>query len=208
MKKGYIRTDKAGPSVEQQRTALRAAGISDFSAAGPVMVDLEGVVKTRSKYVDPLPNRTRRISTLNKGDTLVVASADRLGRTFDDILDALAAIGQRGASVMDAETGLTVNLSAETGEAKEFAQRGEKQIRTHVAEAMRRGLVEAGTKRGPQPKLTGDQLALARALYNDKENKMTIAQIAEQIGVSASTLQRALGPRGTPMFGRKPGDKE
>jgi DNA invertase Pin-like site-specific DNA recombinase len=47
-----------------------------------------------------------------------------------------------------------------------------------------------GRKGGPKPKLVGRRLALARQMYD--EQKKTVSEIAETLGVGRATVYRAL----------------
>ena len=56
------------------------------------------------------------------------------------------------------------------------------------------------TSRGFSPRLTGDQVKTARRLYDQKD--MTVSQIGEVLGVSRTTIYRALDRQVAP--GRYP----
>jgi DNA invertase Pin-like site-specific DNA recombinase len=57
--------------------------------------------------------------------------------------------------------------------------------------SMTRGRKRArGRKGGPKPKLTGRRLQLARQLYD--QQRLTVTEIAETLGVGRATVYRAL----------------
>jgi DNA invertase Pin-like site-specific DNA recombinase len=75
---GYARVSTDGQTLDAQQTALRAAG------AERVFAEKEsGLAKA--------------VAALEPGDTLVVTKLDRLARNTRDLLNTLAAIGDRGA---------------------------------------------------------------------------------------------------------------
>ncbi len=198
MRLGYIRTGQAGPSQEEQEAALRAAGVVDFSADGPVYVDL--VSRKRPKPGDDVtPARTALIVALREGDEIAIHSAPRLGTTREDVLRTLAQIGKAGAAVYDCELGEVVRYHPDAAAALLFADRAEAQGKRERAARARKAI----THRGTRPKaLTGKKLDKARELWTGSP-ETSAEKIADMLGVSPRTLYRALGERGTPKFGRQ-----
>ncbi|WJS87210.1 recombinase family protein [Paracoccus sp. TOH] len=189
MRRGYIRLSKAGPSLKEQQDALASAGIDNFTDFGPVYVD----VIPRGRPAEALPNRRHAIISLEPGDELVVASAARLGTSAVDVLEALAEIGRRGASVFDVEQSQLVSWHPDALPVLEFASRAEAQGRKEVAAKMRRARVESGMIGGQPAKLKGALLAKARSLWADP--RMSAAEVSEEVGVSVRTLYRHLGDK-------------
>ena len=83
MFRGLIRETRAFPA-KAQKAALLAAGVPE-----------------RAIYEDDLPGA---VKSLRKGERLVVAGLRALGRNRVEILTAIRAVHERGASVMDAAT--------------------------------------------------------------------------------------------------------
>src|ERR1700760_4718227 len=99
MLRGYIRERAKGPSVEDQRKALAKAGVSFEGEFPPVYIDMIQR-RTRKTLDNPLPMRFGAINSLRAGDVLVIYDAATLGTSQSDIMDALAATGQREATVL------------------------------------------------------------------------------------------------------------
>ena len=82
---GYARVSTDGQSLEAQHTALTAAG------AGRVCAEKQSGIKTDRAAL------ARCSRGLEAGDVLLVTKLDRLARSTRDLLNTLAAIGDRGA---------------------------------------------------------------------------------------------------------------
>jgi DNA invertase Pin-like site-specific DNA recombinase len=198
MRLGYIRIDKAGAARDEQEAALRRAGIADWSPDGPVYVD--PVRPKRPKPgTDPLAARTEAIRALRPGDELVIHSAARLGTTRGDVLAALDAIGRAEAAVYDCAAAETVTPHPLAVSMIAFAARAESQGQQERAAKARRGITR---RAGPPAALTGKKLREAEKLWTNPET--SARQVADATGASVRTLYRRFGPKGTPVFGRKP----
>jgi DNA invertase Pin-like site-specific DNA recombinase len=82
---GYARVSTDGQSVDAQQAALVAAGADKVFAE-----KVSGAVTDRKALA-------KAVAALAKGDVLVVTKLDRLARSTRDLLNTLAAIGDRGA---------------------------------------------------------------------------------------------------------------
>jgi DNA invertase Pin-like site-specific DNA recombinase len=85
---GYARVSTDGQSVEAQVAALTAAG------ASKVYREVASGAKTGRAQL------RRVLNTLAAGDVLTVTRLDRLARSTRDLLNTLAAITDKGASVL------------------------------------------------------------------------------------------------------------
>ena len=148
-------------------------------------------------------SRTDRVALLDciryvrDGDTVRVASMDRLARSLGDLRDIVDEITSKGASVMfvkeqqtysrdtdDAIGRLMLNL---LGAFAEFE-------RTLIRERQREGIriaKAAGKYKGRARKLTDDQVVEARRLISTGVPK---AAVARDLGVDRTTLYRMLAP--------------
>lgn len=165
----------AGLSVKDQRAALSAAGLDVTDEYGPVYLD----------------DRDAAIASLMKDDELVVASASCLGHPEHDILFALAAIGERGATVLDLEAETTIPWNPDTQAAVDFAIRGGTATRNAVAAKARRARAESGNL-GGLPPVQWDRKKLSALKQMDQVGELTRQQMADKLGVSRATLQRKL----------------
>jgi DNA invertase Pin-like site-specific DNA recombinase len=83
---GYARVSTDGQTLDAQQAALRLAGAEKVYSE-----KISGAVTDR-------PALAKAISALGNGDVLVVCKLDRLARSTRDLLNTLAAIGDKGAS--------------------------------------------------------------------------------------------------------------
>lgn len=83
---GYARVSTDGQTVDDQVTALRAAG-----AAKVYSEKLSGARSDR-------PQLAKALSALAAGDVLMVTRLDRLARSTRDLLNVLHVVGERGAA--------------------------------------------------------------------------------------------------------------
>jgi DNA invertase Pin-like site-specific DNA recombinase len=189
MRLGYIRIDRAGPSREDQRAALGAAGISDFTPDGPVYVD-EAPKRRPKPGVDLLPARTDALKALRQGDELAIHSPARLGSSRGEVLAALEAIGKAGASIYDCASGKVIPVHPDAALAIGFAAEAESQGQRERAARARRGKVRHA---GPPPALTGKRLIQAGEAWADPAK--SAEQVAKEVDASVSTLYRRFGNR-------------
>lgn len=193
---GYIRVDRAGPTREEQEAALRAAGVTDFSAMGPVYVD-EAPPKRLKPGADITPARTDALRALREGDELAIHSPARLGSTRADVLLALQAIGEAGASIYNCASAELVTVHPDAARAIGFAAEAESQGQKERAAKARRGV----TKRaGPPAALSGKRLVEAGDAWADPT--LSAEQVAEKVKASVSTLYRRFGNREAYMLKR------
>lgn len=181
MLRGYIRERPKGPNVEDQRKALIKAGVETDGTHPPIYMDMIGR-RTRKALDNPLPQRAAAIGSLRIGeDSLVIFDAATIGTTEGDILDALAATGQREASVITCNPPGEFRWHPDVPEAVGFAVDGAKVL------ARERARVRAGSSPiiGRPKKLTGDALTFARELWGrrDMSSRQVAAEIKAKTGV-------------------------
>jgi DNA invertase Pin-like site-specific DNA recombinase len=83
---GYARVSTDGQTLDAQQSALQSAG------AGRVFAEKQSGAKTDRQQL------AKAIAALTPGDTLIVTKLDRLARSTRDLLNTLAAIGDRGVA--------------------------------------------------------------------------------------------------------------
>lgn len=177
---GYARVSTQAQSLESQLNALRAAGCAkifeDHGVSGTA---------TRRSGLDKMMKRLRR------GDTLVVARLDRLGRSIRHLLTVVAMLQARGVELRS--LGESIDTDSASGRMifHVFAAVAEFE-RSLISERTKAGLKAArarGKRPGRQRLLSDDQGADAlRALREGA----TAAVLAAQYNVHVRTLQRAV----------------
>jgi DNA invertase Pin-like site-specific DNA recombinase len=174
---GYARTS----TVDQE--AGLAAQERDLRAAGAERLFTEKVssVATRDALRDAL-------DFIREGDTLVVTKLDRLARSIRDLMTVIDAVKSKGATLrilaMNLDTGTaTSNLMIGVlGSVAEF----EREI---MLERQREGIAKAkaeGKYKGRAPTARRKAPEVHRLLADG----LTEAAVAEQLGISRSSVQR------------------
>jgi len=139
------------------------------------------------------PGPTEALDFLRPGDVLVVWRLDRMGRSLKMLIETLTLLSQRGIGFRS----LTEQIDTTTPGGKLifhiFGSLAEFE-RDLIRERTQAGLAAArarGRKGGRPRKLdTSGKLAMARSLYNDKNN--SIQDICKTLGISRATLYRYL----------------
>jgi DNA invertase Pin-like site-specific DNA recombinase len=175
---GYARVPTDGQSVEVQVAALTAAG------AVKVYREVASGAKTdRAQLRQVLPK-------LTAGDVLLVTRLDRLARSTRNLLNTLAAIGDKGAgfkSLGDAWADTTTPhgclMLTVLGGLAEFEREW---IRTRTSEG-RAHAKARGVRLGRRPKLTPHQ---RREALSRRANGEPLTEIARSYNVSHSTISR------------------
>jgi DNA invertase Pin-like site-specific DNA recombinase len=175
---GYARVSTDGQSVDAQVKQLRAAGAT--------RVYRETASGARSDRA-----QLRRVIThLGIGDVLVVTRLDRLARSTRDLLNALAAISDKGAgfrSLGDTWADTTTPhgrlMLTVLGGLAEFER---ELIRARTGEGRARAIAR-GVKLGRKPKLTAHQ---RREALRRRDNGEPVREIARTFNVSHSTISR------------------
>jgi len=176
---GYARVSTAEQSVDLQTGELRAAGC--------VKVFTEQV----SGAVDRRPELDRALELLRAGDTLVVWRLDRLGRSLRHLIDTVTGLDAQGVGFRS----LRESIDTTSGGRLVFHLFGalaqfEREV---ILDRTVAGLASArarGRVGGRPPKLTADQVRTARRLY--EERALTVAEIGGVLGVSRTSIYRAL----------------
>lgn len=176
---GYARVSTQDQNLHSQIDALTAA------AAEHIYSDkITGKNAAR-------PGLTDCMKFLRRGDTLLVYSTDRLGRSMTDVVTIVAELGERGVEFKS----LTEPFDTTTAGGElffhicaAFAQMNGRII----SERTRAGLASAkarGRLGGRPTVMTPERIAIARRMRTEKETWETIAG-ALQVG--ASSVRRAL----------------
>jgi DNA invertase Pin-like site-specific DNA recombinase len=176
---GYTRVSTQDQSLNSQSDALRAAG-AEFIYSDK----LTGKAAAR-------PGLAECMKFLRRGDTLLVYSTDRLGRSMTDVVTIVADLGERGVEFKS----LTEPFDTTTpgGElffhiCAAFAQMNGRII----SDRTRAGLASAkarGRLGGRPSVMTAERVEVARRM---RAEKATWATIAQTLQVGASSVRRAL----------------
>ena len=177
---GYARVSTGDQDTRLQHDALAAAGCYK------VFTD------TASGTLASRPELGKLLDQLRPGDTLVVWRLDRLGRSIRHLIDQLTELQERGIEFRSLQENIDTGSSGGRLVFHIFASLAEFE-RDLISERTHAGLEAArarGRRGGRPPLLSGDKLRTARKLYEQQD--MTVAQIGEVLGVSRTTVYRAL----------------
>jgi len=142
------------------------------------------------------PQLEAMLSYIREGDTLVVHSLDRLGRSLDDLRKVVTDLNSRGVVVQflkenltftgdDSDTSLSKLMFNMLGAFAEFE-------RSLIRERQREGIAlakKAGVYRGRKPSLTAEQASDLRKRVASGGKK---AALAREFGISRETLYQYL----------------
>jgi DNA invertase Pin-like site-specific DNA recombinase len=173
---GYARVSSSGQKLERQLDALTTAGCRKIFSDKKAGKDaLRPELKVCHAFLDP-------------GDTLVVPSLDRYGRSLQDLINMVAELRDRGIGF----TSLHENLDTTTPGGRlvfhVFAALAEF-IRELIVQGTREGLAAARARGrvGGRPSVaTEEVIRAARDLLPDPGR--SIISIAKLLGVSPGTL--------------------
>ncbi len=177
---GYARVSTDDQDAALQVDALKAAGCAK------VFID------TASGGLAERPELTRLLDQARPGDTLVVWRLDRLGRSIKHLIATLTDLSEIEIGFRS----LTENIDTTTPGGRLvfhiFAALAEFE-RDLIRERTKAGLAAArqrGRQGGRPPTMSPKQVTTARQLYDQRD--MTVEQIGEVLGVSRTTIYRAL----------------
>jgi DNA invertase Pin-like site-specific DNA recombinase len=175
---GYARVSTDGQTVDAQADALRLA------RAQRIFAETESGAKTDRAQL------ARAVASLGPGDVLLVTKLDRLARSTRDLLNTLAALGDKGAAFKslgdpwaDTTTPHGKLMVTVLGGLAEFERH---LILARTDEGRRRAMAK-GVKFGRKPKLTNHQRSEALAR---KQAGEALTQIAKSYNVSHMTISR------------------
>lgn len=178
---GYARVSTEDQSLDLQRAVLGAAGCDRIYEE-----KLSGASRNR-------PELARLLDHLRRGDVVVVHRLDRLARSTRDLLDiaelikeaeaGLRSLGEPWADTTSPAGRMVLTVFAGIAE----FERALLHQRTGAGRTAARA---RGVRFGRPPKLTAEQVVLARRLIDEGTAVRAAARILK---VHAATLYRALG---------------
>ena len=187
---GYARVSTLEQNADLQADALTAAG------CWRVFTDHVSGAKAERPALD------RVLEQLRDGDTLVVWRLDRLGRSLRHLIDVVADLSARGVGFRSVTESIDTTTSGGRLVFHVFGALAEFE-RDLIRERTLAGLQAArrrGRAGGRPALMTKDKTTTAQRMYDQQE--LTVEQIARALGVSRSTIYRALNRTGS-IAGRR-----
>ncbi|MFB7707860.1 recombinase family protein [Streptomyces sp. NPDC056105] len=175
---GYARVSTKGQNLDRQIAALTDCGCAKIFSD-----------KKSGKNAER-EELWKALDYARPGDTLVVPSLDRLGRSIQDLIAIVAGLRKRGIGFRSLHESLDTTTPGGRLVFHVFAALAEF-IRELIVQGTHEGLVAArarGERLGRPPAMTVEQVRHARAMLADPEASVT--SIAKLLGVSRTTIYK------------------
>lgn len=173
---GYARVSTVEQTLDLQRDAFDATGVESIYE------------ETASGKSTERPELAHCLKALREGDVLVVWRLDRLGRNLKDLVQIVTDLETRGVKFKSLTESIDTSGPTGTLVFHMFAALAQFE-RELLRERTLAGLAAArarGRKGGRRPLLNANKQRIALSMLKNRE--MSVAAIAEHLGVSRSTL--------------------
>lgn len=178
---GYARVSTTGQCLDRQIDALTAAGVKEKN------IYREKMSGTKSNR----PKLNALLETVEKGDTVVIESLNRLGRSSSDLINLMQTFADKGVVLKSLKEQLDFSTPQGKLMTHLFALMAEferavivDRVRAGVQSAKERGRV------GGRPPV--NQKVLDKALTMYDMHNLTVSEICRACGISRPTLYKAL----------------
>ncbi|MEE1808060.1 recombinase family protein [Streptomyces sp. BE133] len=175
---GYARVSTKGQNLDRQITLLEGAGCAR------IFTD-----KKSGKNAER-PELWAALDYARPGDTIVVPSLDRLGRSIQDLIAIVAGLRKRGIGFQSLHESLDTTTPGGRLVFHVFAALAEF-IRELIVQGTVEGMAEArarGERIGRPLAMTAEQILHARSMLANPEASVT--SIAKLLGISRTTLYK------------------
>ena len=176
---GYARVSTEQQNLDRQLDALKKYGVDTIYNE-----KMTGTKRNR-------PELSKMLDRMTEGDTVVVESLSRLGRSTKDLIELVELFQSKGVHLVSLKE--SIDTSTSTGKLLFTLMSAIAQFeRDVIADRTREGLrsARARGRMGGRPKTNPDSIKKAIKLYNT--NQYSVKEIEELTGVKKSTLYRNL----------------
>lgn len=176
---GYARVSTEQQNLDRQLDALRRYGCD--------VIYNEKMTGTKRGR----PELSKLLDRMTKGDTVVIESLSRLGRSTKDLIELTELFQSKGVHLVSLKE--SIDTSTSTGKLLFTLMSAIAQFeRDVIADRTREGLrsARARGRAGGRPKANPDAVKKAVKLYNTKQ--YSIREIEELTGIKKTTLYRRL----------------
>ena len=191
LKLGYARVSTLDQTLALQQDALKEAGCEKI-----YIEQMSGAIRER-------PALAEALEYARSGDTLIVWKLDRLARSMKQLIETIESLRLRGIGFRSLTEAIDTTTPQGVLGFHMFSALAEFE-RALIRERTRAGLKAAkrmGRIGGRPAKLTEDDLDVARTLLANPD--ITVADVADRIGVSPATLYRYM-PAARTAHGSQP----
>ena len=176
---GYARVSTEQQNLDRQLDMLQKYGV-DF-------IYNEKMTGTKRNR----PELEKLLERLTEGDTIVVESLSRLGRSTKDLIWLMETFNSKGVNLVSLKE--SIDTTTSTGKLLFTLMSAIAQFeRDVIADRTREGLnsARARGRKGGRPRTDSEKLRKAIKLYNTQQ--YTLAEIEDMTGVKRSTLYRGI----------------
>lgn len=176
---GYARVSTEAQNLDRQLDALKNYGVD--------IIYNEKITGTKKNR----PELTKLLDRITEGDTVVVESLSRLGRSTKDLIELTEIFQSKGVNLVSLKEAIDTNSS--TGKLLFTLMSAIAQFeRDVIADRTREGLKSARARgrTGGRPRADPEQVKKAVKLY--KTEQYSVKEIEELTGIKKSTLYRNL----------------
>lgn len=176
---GYARVSTEQQNLDRQLDALRKYGVD--------IIYNEKMTGTKRDR----PELTKLLDRMTEGDTVVIESLSRLGRSTKNLIELTELFQSKGVHLVSLKE--SIDTSTSTGKLLFTLMSAIAQFeRDVIADRTREGLKSARARgrTGGRPRTDADAVRKAIKLYNTRQ--YSIREIEELTGVKKSTLYRNL----------------
>jgi DNA invertase Pin-like site-specific DNA recombinase len=177
---GYARVSTESQNLDRQLDALKNYDVDKIFCE-----KITGTKRDRPE----LNNLLERISA---GDTVVIESLSRLGRSTKDLIGLMENFNEKKVNLVSLKE--SIDTKSTTGKLLFTLISAIAQFeRDVIADRTREGLAAARARgrQGGRPKISETKLDKARRLYDS--NQYTVKEITEMTGIKRSTFYKHLG---------------
>ena len=176
---GYARVSTESQNLDRQLDVLKKYGVDKIYNE-----KMTGTKKDRTEL-------SKLLDRMTDGDTVVIESLSRLGRSTKDLIELTELFQSRGVNLVSLKEAIDTNTS--TGKLLFTLMSAIAQFeRDTIADRTREGLRSARARGhvGGRPRTNPDSVKKAVKLYNTKQ--YSVKEIEELTGVKKSTLYRSI----------------
>lgn len=176
---GYARVSTEAQNLDRQIDALKKYGVD--------VIYNEKMTGTKKER----PELTKTLDRITKGDTVVIESLSRLGRSTKDLIELTELFQAKGVHLVSLKE--SIDTSSPTGKLLFTLMSAIAQFeRDLIAERTLEGLKSARARgrKGGRPKTNNKTINKAVKLYNT--GQYSIKEITELTGIKKDTLYRNL----------------
>ena len=176
---GYARVSTEQQNLDRQLDMLQKYGVDHIYNE-----KMTGTKRNR-------PELDKLLERLTEGDTVVVESLSRLGRSTKDLIWLMETFNTKGVNLISLKE--SIDTTTSTGKLLFTLMSAIAQFeRDVIADRTREGLnsARARGRKGGRPRTDTDKLRKAIKLYNTQQ--YSLAEIEDMTGVKRSTLYRGI----------------